>query len=154
MPFLKVLVAVEGPLCRNLLKSSLTSWGCRVVEAIHTESTRAALLGGNIDLCLLDWCTANIDGREICRWARSLALDPAPHFIMIAEECSPAQLQAAYIAGANDFLPRPFDIEDLKARFAKLSSRVLAVESVRKEVSRLDPVERYRRDLINCAKVS
>jgi DNA-binding response OmpR family regulator len=63
------------------------------------------------------------------------------------------QIKAAYTAGANDYLANPFNLEDLHFLVSTFAQRVSQQDVVSRELTSMDPLELYRRDL-TATKVS
>jgi DNA-binding response OmpR family regulator len=57
------------------------------------------------------------------------------------------QVQAAYRAGANDYLNNPFNLEDLHFLVTTFAQKVSQRDVVSRELTHVDPLELYRRDL-------
>ncbi len=146
------MIADEEPLSRNLLKSSLLYWGCDVVSVDDAEQARTALRAGNIDVCILNWETSVLNTLEICFWIRQADLRTELHLIVLTEKASAENIRAAYLAGANDYVTKPFRIEDMRTRISAIANKVSRVNSLHWQLGRLDPLECYRMDLASHAK--
>lgn len=148
MKRLRVLIAEEESVSRNLLTSSLSYWGCDVVTVQNGEQARTALQAGNIDVCILNCDLSKMDGLEICQWMRLAELKAEPYVILLANERDwPEKIRSAYLAGAHDFLTKPFRLEDVRDRISAIASKILKVRSMHRELGRMDPLECYRMDL-------
>ena len=112
MKKLKVLIAGAEPVCD--LKIAAHQWGCEVIVAADGKQACAALLAGHVDLCILDWDLPKMTGLAACHWIRSVELKRQPYVVLLVEKNRPEQIQAAYLAGANDFIAQPFKLEDLR----------------------------------------
>lgn len=152
MKKLRVLIAEEESLSRSLLKSSLSYWGCEVISVRSGEEAQTALLAGNVDVCILNWEISALNALEMCRWIRQASLRTEPHIIVLTEKNCAEKIRAAYLAGANDYLTKPFRVEDVRGRIAAIARKVSQVDSLHWEVGRLDPLECYRMDLARHAK--
>ena len=152
MSKLRVLIAEDESLSRNPLKSSLVYWGCDVVTVADGAQACLALQAGNFDLCILDWETPKLSGLELCQWIRFADLKCQPHVILLTRKNDPERIRSAYRAGANDFLTTPYRLEDLRTRIAVLAQKVSRVQTMHRELSRMDPLECYRLDLAFHAK--
>lgn len=147
MSKLRVLIAEDESLSRNLLSASLAYWGCDVTAVADGEQACLALQAGAFDLCILDWDMPKMTGLEICQWIRFADLQTQPYIILLTGKNEPERIRSAYRAGANDFLTKPFRLEDLRTRVTALAQKASRVRSMHRELSRMDPLECYRLDL-------
>jgi DNA-binding response OmpR family regulator len=145
MKKLKVLIGGAAPV-RDLTIAA-REWGCEVIMASNGKQACAALLAGHVDLCILDWDLPKMTGLAACHWIRSVELKAQPYVVLLTEKSRPEQIQAAYLAGANDFIAKPFNLEDLHFLISAIAQRVSQQEIPSHELINLDPLERYRRDL-------
>jgi DNA-binding response OmpR family regulator len=152
MKKLRVLIADEEPLSRNLLKSSLSYWGCDVVTVHSANEAYTALQAGNVDVCILNWETSGLNALEMCHWIRQADLKQEPHIIVLTEKCSRENIRTAYLAGVNDYLTKPLRVEDMRNRISTIAHKLSQVNSLHWELGRLDPLECYRMDLASHAK--
>jgi len=114
---MKVLVAEDNPAFAVMLKSLLEGWGYEVVTA-REENQACALLQAQDGprLAILDWTTSGIDGVKLCRRVRS---GPAAHYVYILLLTARTQSQDVVMgiqAGADDYVTKPFDPDELCAR--------------------------------------
>jgi DNA-binding response OmpR family regulator len=152
MAKLRVLIAEDDSLSRNLLKASLNYWGCDVVAVSDGGEACQALQAGPYDLCILDWDMPRMTGLELCQWIRFADLNKQPHILLLTAKNDPERIRSAYRAGANDFLTKPYRIEDLRTRITVLAQKASHVQSMHRELCRMDPLECYRQDLAYHAK--
>ena len=112
VPF-KVLVVDDEPAIRRLLARALERADYRVIEA---DTARAALASLDIDkpdLVLLDLGLPDRDGLELLPL---LTKPPGPAVIIVSARDATAEKVAALDLGADDFVTKPFDSEELLAR--------------------------------------
>jgi len=67
-------------------------------------------------LVILDWVMPEMDGPEVVRRVRGLGTDRPPYILMLTARGEKADIIAGLEAGANDYLSKPFDIGELRAR--------------------------------------
>jgi DNA-binding response OmpR family regulator len=147
MEKLKVLVADDDPLTVKLLEKLLTSWGYEVVTAYDGESARLALLRGGVRLCVLDWEMPQLSGRDLCAWIHSSDLEHVPYVVLLTAQGNPQNIVDGFAAGADDYVTKPFEGDDLRYRLASFALRIMYAETAGEEPSRVDPIDRYRLDL-------
>lgn len=153
MQKLKILVAEDDPLTLTLLERLLTGWGYEVVSAHDGKSARLILQGGGVHICILDWEMPELNGRDLCEWIHLSELKPAPYVIMLTAKGTPQQICDAFASGADDYITKPFERDDLRYRVAALALRVLYADALGERAKRTDPIEMYRLDLKRFRKV-
>src|SRR5437660_6723003 len=127
----KVLVVDDEPQIRTLLRATLTRAGYAVVEA---ASGREALNAKGIDkpdLILLDLGLPDRDGLELVAALRG---EPRSALIVVSARDQTEQKVAALDLGADDYVTKPFDTEELLARVRASLRQRLASESERQVV--------------------
>jgi two-component system, OmpR family, KDP operon response regulator KdpE len=127
----KVLVVDDEPQIRTLLKATLNRAGYTVVEA---ASGREALNAKSIDkpdLVLLDLGLPDRDGLELVTLLRA---EPRSALIVISARDQTDQKVAALDLGADDYVTKPFDTEELLARVRASLRHRLASEAERQVV--------------------
>jgi adenylate cyclase len=112
-----VLVVDDVPQNVRLLEAVLAPRGYRVVTATSGEEALDRLEG--VDLVLLDVVMPGIDGYEVCRRLRA---DPRTSFVPVVMVTASGEQEkrAAIEAGADDFVTKPFDHDELLARVRSL----------------------------------
>ncbi|MCE9579611.1 MAG: response regulator [Deltaproteobacteria bacterium] len=130
----RILVVDDLELNRRLLQVILHSRGYEVIEVDGGEAALATLAREPIDLVLLDYRMPRMNGVELCRRIRA---DEAHRFVPLVMLTATAESiirREARAAGADDFLPKPFDVDELVARVRGLL--VLRDHYVTSEVQR------------------
>ncbi|RKN85613.1 ATP-binding protein [Paenibacillus ginsengarvi] len=99
------------------------------------EEALAALLGKKPDLVLLDLMMPGVSGLDVCREIRSLhGLAELP-VLMLTASGQTGDIVAAFAAGANDILQKPFELAELKARVQSLlAMKSSSEQAVRREM--------------------
>jgi phosphoserine phosphatase RsbU/P len=145
----RILIVEDDRATSLMLSSLITSWGFDVVsvgdgrralEAFDRES--------GPQLVLLDWMLPDMDGLEICRKIRpSGGAVPTSYIILLTSKNSPADLITGLDAGADEYLVKPINPEELRARLNAgarilnlqqgLSDKILELEDALKSVRML-----------------
>lgn len=150
---LKVLIGGEDSIFCHAKKALVEYWGFDVIAASDGKQACAALLANHVDLCILDWDLPRMRGLEACRWIRSVDLKSQPYVVLLAEKNRPEQPQAAYLAGANDFISKPFSLQDFHFLVSVFAKKVAQKDVVSEQLTRIDPIELYRRDRVTIGKL-
>jgi two-component system, OmpR family, KDP operon response regulator KdpE len=108
-----VLVIEDEPQMRRFMRASLTSHGYRLVEAERASEATALLASHNPDLVLLDLGLPDGDGIELTRRLRESSRTP---IIVVSARGREDDKVAALDAGADDYLTKPFGVNELLAR--------------------------------------
>ncbi|WP_193046424.1 response regulator [Mycolicibacterium baixiangningiae] len=115
-----ILAVDDQPQNLRLLDAVLSPHGYRVVPAISGEKALHELCESDVDLVLLDIVMPGMDGHHVCRRIRQ---DPKTAFLPVVMITASGQQEklAALLAGADDFISKPFDQGELLARVASLA---------------------------------
>jgi two-component system, cell cycle response regulator len=113
----KILLAEDSAFARQLLRDTLAAGGYEVVVAEDGQRAWQALQGpGAPSLALLDWMMPGLDGLEVCRRVRAAAREPYVYIIILTGRERPQDVVEGLAAGADDYLKKPFDNQELQAR--------------------------------------
>jgi len=146
---MKILIAEDDAVSRHLLEATLKKFGHEVVVAADGAQAWAALAGEDAPrLAILDWMMPQIDGVEICRRLRRIANATPSYLILLTAKSTKEDVVTGLDAGANDYLTKPFDRAELRARVqvgahvlelqSKLAERVRELEDALAQVRRLE----------------
>jgi DNA-binding response OmpR family regulator len=144
----RILVADDDPIGRRVLERALGKSGHDVlVVPDGTDAWRVLTAPDPPALAILDWMMPGLTGVELCRKARARAWAVEPYLIVLTSRGAPADVVTALRAGANDYVTKPFEIEELRARVSvgerivtlqrELSDRVRALEEAFAHVHQL-----------------
>ncbi|HEY7402282.1 MAG TPA: response regulator [Candidatus Angelobacter sp.] len=143
----KLRVLLGGAESIRNLQDVMQSWGFDVMSVADGQQACDAAHRGRFDLCLLDWDLPRMSGLEVCSWMRTVDLPAQPYVVLVTQPGRPQQVQAAYIAGADDFIASPFNLENLHFLVSAFAHRSLKTHIAYQDLRHLDPLEQYRRDL-------
>jgi PleD family two-component response regulator len=122
------LVADDDELTRRLLQKALDRAGYEVVAVENGQKAIDCLSAkGSPRLALLDWLMPGPSGLEICREIRQHPEYPYIYMILLTSKSSKDDVVKGLEAGADDYLTKPFDMEELMARL-RSGERVLQLE--------------------------
>ena len=125
---MKILIAQEDELSRNLLRTTLGYWGNEVVVA--SDGIRAwEELGkpGAPRLAILEKKLAGLDGMEICRNVRARASEDYTYLFLATTLGHAQEITEGMQAGADDFLTKPINADELMVRL-RIAKRFLEME--------------------------
>ncbi|WP_293823533.1 response regulator transcription factor [uncultured Corynebacterium sp.] len=121
---MKILVVDDEQAVRESLRRSLRFNGYDVLTANDGLEAVEAVCTENPELLILDVMMPNMDGLEVCRTLRSQGWD-RPILVLTARD-GVSDRVAGLDAGADDYLPKPFALEELLARVRSLVRRASA----------------------------
>jgi CheY-like chemotaxis protein len=144
----RILVADDDAICRCLLETTLARWGHEVVSCTTGGEAWVHLSGSAApELAILDWMMPELDGPEVCRRLRSAAPPNPPYLVLLTTRSRRDDVVEGLDAGADDYMIKPFDLEELRARVhaggrivqlqAALSERVRELEAALAQVKQL-----------------
>src|SRR6185369_2732141 len=114
---MKILIAEDDCVSRCLLKATLQHWGYEVAIAINGQEALELLQKEKPDLAILDWMMPKLDGIEVTRALREFATPEwAPYVILLTAKTEKPDVVAGLEAGADDYLTKPFDLNEFRAR--------------------------------------
>jgi two-component system response regulator MprA len=130
-----ILVVDDEPSVRQALQRALTFEGYSVRTADDGRAALDDLLTTPADAILLDVTMPGVDGLEVCRRLRA-AGDRTPILMLTARHATVDRV-AGLDAGADDYLVKPFALEELLARIRALLRRLLPEGAEQDEVLRV-----------------
>ncbi len=116
-PPARVLVIDDEPQIRKFLDISLRAQGYQVALAASGEEGLTSLATQGADLVILDLGLPDKDGHEVLKELRQWSLAPV---IMLTVRAGEAEKVAALDSGANDYVTKPFGVQELMARVRAL----------------------------------
>lgn len=122
-----VLVVDDSRVQRMLVSAGLRNWGFTVHQAESGAEALAICDSVDVDLILSDWMMPGMTGIEFCRTLRAQHTDRYVYFILLTSKSDKAAVAEGLDVGADDFLAKPVDNGELRARI-KAGERVLAME--------------------------
>ena len=127
-PLDAVLLAEDDPVFRHLITSWLRRWSYSVVAVDNGLDAWQALQQQNApQLVVLDWMMPGMEGVELCRQIRSHAMGIYRYILLITAKDNKNDVVAGLEAGADDYLTKPFNVEELRARI-RTGKRILQLQ--------------------------
>jgi sigma-B regulation protein RsbU (phosphoserine phosphatase) len=114
---MRLVVADDDPVARRLLEGLLGSLGFDVVSVKDGLQALELLTGADpAPLAILDWMMPGMTGVDVCRALRERAPAAPTYVLIVTSREDTEDLVAALDAGADDYVTKPFQVEELKAR--------------------------------------
>jgi len=116
---MRILIAEDDPVSRRLLEAALIGWEHEVVVTKDGKEAMAVLRDSNPPkLAILDWMMPGLDGIDICRRLRKLRArkEDYVYVILLTSKDNESDILESMIAGADDYIIKPFRNGELKAR--------------------------------------
>jgi two-component system cell cycle response regulator len=124
----RVLIAEDDPVSRHLLRATLTAAGYEPVIAVDgAEALRALDQPDCPRLIVLDWIMPHLDGVELCRIIRKRPQEPYFYVILLTVKEQQQEIVEGLEAGADDYVTKPFDLHELKARL-RAGKRIIELQ--------------------------
>jgi CheY-like chemotaxis protein len=125
---MNVLVAEDDPISRKILESNLKRWGFGVTTVEDGEAAWEHLLADQtLQLAVLDWMMPGCDGPDLCRRVRARPDFRPIHIILLTARSEKRDIVEGLRSGADDYLTKPFDREELYTRL-KVGARVVELQ--------------------------
>jgi diguanylate cyclase (GGDEF)-like protein len=125
---MRILIAEDEPISRHLLQKFLSQWGYEVLVANDGDEAWWTLQRDDSpNLAILDWMMPGMDGPQVCREVRKLTGRPYTYLLLLTAKAQKADVVEGLDAGADDYLTKPFDPEELRVRL-RAGRRILDLQ--------------------------
>ncbi len=141
-----VLLVEDDRAFRVFLKDRIREWGHRVEEAEDGPGGLDKILNGNFDMLILDWNISSLPGYDFCKSVREKFEMRGPdelfllnqsscervlkylYIIVLESRTSADEKIIALESGADDYLKKPFNVEELRARI-RVGERIISLQN-------------------------
>jgi diguanylate cyclase (GGDEF)-like protein len=113
---LRILVADDDPISRLIAQTALRNLGHQCHTVTDGAQAWDAFQSGHPDVVISDWMMPGLNGLELCRNIRDIAPEGYTYFIMVTSQRSLDQVIDGMTAGADDYLVKPLNTDDLQGR--------------------------------------
>jgi DNA-binding response OmpR family regulator len=134
---MRILIAEDDLTSRTILAGVLKESGHEVIATVNGADAWDALQQPDAPrLVILDWLMPKLDGLEVLRRVRARQTDRPPYIIMLTVKSGKADIIAGLDAGADDYLSKPFDAGELRARI-NVGQRMIEMQANLAEVRQI-----------------
>jgi two-component system cell cycle response regulator len=124
-----VLIAEDDPIFRRILESWFKKWDYEVAAVENGVGAWEVLQREDApQLAILDWMMPGMDGIELCRRIRSRDQGVYRYVLLLTAKDDKQDVIAGLEAGADDYLTKPFDVDELRAR-VRAGKRILDLQA-------------------------
>ena len=123
---MRILIAEDDPVSRELLRHALAALGHEITEAADGRAGWEAFQKAPAEVVITDWMMPEMDGPTLCRRIREVKTRHYVYVVFLTVINGKTRYLEAMDAGADDFLNKPLDREQLKARL-RVAERILGL---------------------------
>ena len=125
---MRIVIVEDDRVTASSLSGLTTSWGYDPAVAVDGESALQLIAAcAAPQIVLLDWMLPGAEGPEVCRRIRTLGLKAPSHVILLTSKSASADVVEGLDAGADEYLIKPFDPGELRARL-NAGTRILELQ--------------------------
>ncbi|MGA2326429.1 MAG: diguanylate cyclase [Bryobacteraceae bacterium] len=144
---MQVLIADDENVSRRMLANMLEKWDYEVVSACDgAEAWRLLEQDNAPQLAILDWMMPGLTGPAVCAEVRRRSKEPYTYILLLTARTEKQDLVEGMEAGADDYLTKPFDAQELKVRLRagrrilELQAQLLTAREALREQATRDPL--------------
>ena len=143
-----VLVVDDDPVSRAQFSALAQAAGYQVTLAVNGLEAWDLFQVARIPIVISDWYMPEMDGPELCRRIRARTRQPYVYFILVTAKGGKQQYLAGMDAGADDFIAKPVDPDELRARLT-VAERILGLRRELHQLEALLPICSYCKRIRN-----
>jgi len=145
---MKILIAEDEIVSSALLQSDLKLWGYDAIAVANGSEAMKVLSAPDApELAIIDWLMPSVTGLEVCQRVRELNKPIPAYIILVTARNRKEDIIEGLRAGAQDYVTKPFDSEELRARIEvgarmvelqqQLAGRVAELEEAGRRITQL-----------------
>ncbi|NQT70299.1 MAG: response regulator [Desulfobacteraceae bacterium] len=137
---MRILIAEDDSTSRRILEAVLAKWGYDVVSVVDGAEAWEKLQSVDAPrLAILDWMMPEMDGIEVCRRLRQMETTTPTHVILLTARGDKKDIIEGLDAGADDYIAKPFDNDELRARI-NVGRRIVELQAALAEKEKFQGV--------------
>ena len=148
---MNLLLAEDDAVARMTLAAVLRGLGYEVTEAEDGGEAWANLQLGHFPVIISDWQMPEVSGPELCRRIRARTDERYTYFLLVTATGGKQRYLEGMEAGADDFITKPVDMEELRARL-KVADRILGLRRHVQHLEGLLPICAYCKRIRDAAE--
>ncbi len=114
---MKILIAEDEFTTRMMVQVCLENWGYRVESVTNgVEAWNALQKKDGPQIAILDWEMPELDGVEVCSRLKEIDVENPTYVILLTSRDSNTDIVRGFDAGADDYMTKPFNDNELRAR--------------------------------------
>ncbi len=126
---MKILIAEDDLISRRILEAVLTKWGYDSIVAVDGDAAWEIMKKADAPgMAVLDWEMPGKSGLDVCKQIRKKDISNSPYLIILTAKNDKADIVEGLEAGANDFVTKPYDNNELQARI-RVGQRMVELQS-------------------------
>jgi DNA-binding response OmpR family regulator len=139
---MKILIAEDDSDAQELLALTLEQEGHQVVRASNGLEALHLFQNESFPLIISDWLMPEMDGIQLCQKIRALNRTPYAYILLLTALHGKANYLEGIHAGADDFMSKPYDADELKARLT-VAARIMHLQEHIKRLEGILPTCMY-----------
>ena len=139
---MRILIAEDDPVSRRILAATVEKLGHEVLRAEDGVEAWDLFQTQPVDVVITDWMMPRADGLDLCRRIRAEGRARYTYLVLLTALRGRERYLDGMDAGADDFLTKPFDRQELHARLT-VASRVLGLQATVNQLEGLLPICSY-----------
>jgi DNA-binding response OmpR family regulator len=144
---MKVLIAEDDHLTNVLMQKLLAQLGHEVFATVNgAEALEMLRRQEDLQVVISDWMMPVMDGIELCRRIRARRRFRYTYVLMVTSRGGRQRYLEALDAGADDFIPKPLDVEELSARL-RVAERILGLQAEMRQLQGLLSICSYCKNI-------
>jgi two-component system cell cycle response regulator len=139
---MKVLIAEDSATARAMLRGVISGLGHECLVAEDGVAAWELFVRSGADVIISDWVMPRMDGEQLCRRVREASGTAYSYFILLSSLDDTGHVLRGMEAGADDYLKKPFDTDDLKAKLISAERVTQLHASLRAQQEELEQLNR------------
>jgi len=136
---MKILIAEDDAVSRFVLEATLSSWGYEVIASCDGLQALSVMESEEAPgLAILDWMMPGMDGVAVIKVLREKVTQTPPYIILLTAKAEKQDVIRALETGADDYLTKPFDREELRVRVQAGARVAVLQKSLADRISELE----------------